>query len=63
MACVADLPIAGPNHVFKNILDAMFTGAFMGMYDSFFLMEWKGQPKFEKRKCAFLATHDAISSV
>ncbi|OLQ02897.1 hypothetical protein AK812_SmicGene14200 [Symbiodinium microadriaticum] len=33
-----------PNHVFKNILDAMFKGAYMDMYDSFFLMEMDAVP-------------------
>ena len=64
MACAAcDLPIAGPNHVFKNILDAMFKGAYMDMYDSFFLMEWKGLPKIQQNKCDCEATHDAINRV
>ncbi|CAE7037267.1 unnamed protein product [Symbiodinium natans] len=36
--------VSGPNHVFKSIMDAMFTGAYMDMYDSFFLMEMDAVP-------------------
>ncbi|CAE7511393.1 unnamed protein product [Symbiodinium sp. KB8] len=31
--------VSGPNTVFKSIMDAMITGPYMGMYDSFFLMD------------------------
>ncbi|CAE7212679.1 unnamed protein product [Symbiodinium natans] len=36
--------VSGPNHVFKSVMDAMFTGAYMDMYDSFFLMEMDAVP-------------------
>ena len=31
--------VSGPNTVFKSIMDALMTGPYMGMYDSFFLMD------------------------
>ncbi|OLP84323.1 hypothetical protein AK812_SmicGene34812 [Symbiodinium microadriaticum] len=36
--------VSGPNHVFKKILDAMYMGEYMDMYDSFFLMEMDAVP-------------------
>ncbi|CAE7768454.1 unnamed protein product [Symbiodinium sp. CCMP2456] len=36
--------VSGPNTVFKSIMDAMMTGPYMGMYDSFFLMEMDAVP-------------------
>ncbi|CAE7717815.1 unnamed protein product, partial [Symbiodinium pilosum] len=36
--------VSGPNSVFKSIVDAMYTGPFKGMYDSFFLMEMDAVP-------------------
>ena len=30
---------SGPNTVFKSIMDAMYTGTYMDMYDAFFLMD------------------------
>ncbi|CAE7037279.1 unnamed protein product [Symbiodinium natans] len=36
--------VSGPNTVFKSIMDAMFTGAYMDMYESFFLMEMDAMP-------------------
>ena len=36
--------VKGPNTVFKSIMDAMYTGSYMNMYDSFFLMEMDAVP-------------------
>jgi len=36
--------VSGPNTVFKSIMDALMTGPYMGMYDSFFLMEMDAVP-------------------
>ena len=36
--------VSGPNTVFKSIMDAMYAGPYMNMYDSFFLMEMDAVP-------------------
>ncbi|CAE7476983.1 unnamed protein product [Symbiodinium sp. CCMP2592] len=36
--------VSGPNMIFKHIVEAMFTGAFAGEYDSFFWMEMDAVP-------------------
>ena len=36
--------VRGPNTVFKSIMDAMYTGTYMDMYDAFFLMEMDAVP-------------------
>ncbi|CAE7194110.1 unnamed protein product [Symbiodinium sp. CCMP2592] len=36
--------VSGPNMVFQHVVEAMFTGAFAGEYDSFFWMEMDAVP-------------------
>ncbi|CAE7906190.1 unnamed protein product, partial [Symbiodinium necroappetens] len=36
--------VSGPNMIFKHVVEAMFTGAFAGEYDSFFWMEMDAVP-------------------